>query len=187
MKQVFYNLTRNALEAMGVGGILRITGENSGDGAIQYETKNGVGGVWASPLQVDQVPPDDVDGLQFWLTHDDPRIAGVVMLENSGYERARFDDLPVERDTFVSFSDLEAALRRRRRPPCRTASSHRRHRAVAPASNAFPRLCGSATASAAAASPKGRTVLRIVSRAASPPRRAFAAATGSWRSAVSTA
>jgi signal transduction histidine kinase len=34
MKQVFYNLVRNALEAMGVGGILRITGENPGKGTI---------------------------------------------------------------------------------------------------------------------------------------------------------
>jgi two-component system sensor histidine kinase PilS (NtrC family) len=34
MKQVFFNLARNALEAMGVGGILRITGENPGSGRL---------------------------------------------------------------------------------------------------------------------------------------------------------
>jgi two-component system sensor histidine kinase PilS (NtrC family) len=34
LRQVFFNLARNALEAMGVGGILRITGESPGDGRI---------------------------------------------------------------------------------------------------------------------------------------------------------
>ena len=34
LRQVFFNLARNALEAMGVGGILRITGESPGDGRL---------------------------------------------------------------------------------------------------------------------------------------------------------
>jgi signal transduction histidine kinase len=51
MKQVFYNLVRNALEAMSVGGILRITGESAGDGTIHLVFRDtGVG-----------IPPHELD------------------------------------------------------------------------------------------------------------------------------
>jgi two-component system sensor histidine kinase PilS (NtrC family) len=44
IRQVFFNLARNALESMGVGGILRITGENPGNGRIHVVFRDtGVG------------------------------------------------------------------------------------------------------------------------------------------------
>jgi two-component system sensor histidine kinase PilS (NtrC family) len=51
MKQVFYNLVRNALEAMGVGGILRITGENPGRGSIHIVFRDTGQGIPAHELE----------------------------------------------------------------------------------------------------------------------------------------
>jgi two-component system sensor histidine kinase PilS (NtrC family) len=51
MKQVFYNLARNALEAMGVGGILRITGENGGDGVLHVVFRDTGTGIPAHELE----------------------------------------------------------------------------------------------------------------------------------------
>jgi two-component system sensor histidine kinase PilS (NtrC family) len=53
MKQVFFNLTRNALEAMGAGGILRITGEHSGDGRIHVVFRDT--GVGIEPQELEHV------------------------------------------------------------------------------------------------------------------------------------
>ena len=51
MKQVFFNLARNALEAMGVGGILRVTGESPGNGRIHIVFKDTGGGIPAHELE----------------------------------------------------------------------------------------------------------------------------------------
>ncbi|HMB70702.1 MAG TPA: ATP-binding protein [bacterium] len=51
MKQVFYNLVRNALEAMGVGGILRVTGENPGQGTIHIVFRDTGQGIPAHELE----------------------------------------------------------------------------------------------------------------------------------------
>jgi two-component system sensor histidine kinase PilS (NtrC family) len=51
MKQVFYNLARNALEAMGVGGILRITGESGGDGVLHVVFRDTGTGIPAHELE----------------------------------------------------------------------------------------------------------------------------------------
>jgi signal transduction histidine kinase len=53
MKQVFFNLTRNALEAMGSGGVLRITGEHSGDGRIHVVFRDT--GVGIEPQELEHV------------------------------------------------------------------------------------------------------------------------------------
>ncbi len=53
MRQVFLNLARNALQAMGVGGILRISGECSGDGRVYIVFRDtGVG-----------IPPHELDNI----------------------------------------------------------------------------------------------------------------------------
>ncbi len=53
IKQVFFNLARNALEAMQVGGILRITGESPGDGRIHVVFRDT--GVGIAPHELESV------------------------------------------------------------------------------------------------------------------------------------
>lgn len=53
IKQVFFNLARNALEAMQLGGILRITGENSGDGRLYIVFRDTGEGI--APHELEQV------------------------------------------------------------------------------------------------------------------------------------
>ncbi len=53
IKQVFFNLARNALEAMQLGGILRITGENPGDGRIYVVFRDTGEGI--APHELEQV------------------------------------------------------------------------------------------------------------------------------------
>jgi signal transduction histidine kinase len=53
LRQVFINLARNALEAMELGGILRITGESSGDGRIYVVFRDT--GVGIAPHELDQI------------------------------------------------------------------------------------------------------------------------------------
>ena len=53
MKQVFFNLARNALEAMHLGGILRITGESPGDGRIHVVFRDT--GVGIAPHELEHV------------------------------------------------------------------------------------------------------------------------------------
>ena len=53
MKQVFFNLARNALESMGFGGILRITGESPGDGRLYVVFRDT--GVGIEPHELENV------------------------------------------------------------------------------------------------------------------------------------
>jgi signal transduction histidine kinase len=53
IKQVFFNLARNALEAMHLGGILRITGESPGDGRIYVVFRDT--GVGIAPHELEHV------------------------------------------------------------------------------------------------------------------------------------
>ncbi len=53
IRQVFFNLARNALEAMQVGGILRITGESPGDGRIHVVFRDT--GVGIAPHELESV------------------------------------------------------------------------------------------------------------------------------------
>jgi len=53
MRQVFFNLVRNALEAMDVGGILRITGENAGDGRVRIVFRDTGTGI--PPHELDRI------------------------------------------------------------------------------------------------------------------------------------
>lgn len=53
IKQVFFNLARNALEAMQLGGILRITGESPGDGRIYVVFRDTGEGI--APHELEQV------------------------------------------------------------------------------------------------------------------------------------